>query len=1177
MGGSSKKQTVGYKYYLGLHAIFTHGPVDSLTRVFFDKKLAFDDTVTTATSFGISKNNLFGGEDVGAEGGVAGVVDWCPGYPTQPRNTYLQSKLGTEIPAFRGVSGLVFNDFYFGTSKYIKQVSARMTRIHKTTGGATQWYDEKAEVLGTDSLFEGQSYDLATTFPTLTLGDPTYPPIGSLYPATLTIGPFSRGCVIVAGTLGGTGNATADDFFIIDGAQFPGTAFQTHPAGTIFKSYLAAGQTCIVQVKNTFNNFCGATGTLSAVPFSNGDMNPAHIIRECLIDPTWGMGYQAGDIDDDSFEAAADTLYSEGFGLSLLWDRQMQIEQFIGEIIKHIDGALYIDRQTGLFTLQLIRGDYDVESLPLLDESNIDKIEGFSHPVFGELVNSVTVNFWDAKANQDSSVTIGDPALIQMQQAVINTTLQYPGITNPALASRVGMRDLTTLSNPLVSCTIYANSIAEPFRIGSVFLFSWEDYGIVEMPMRVTAIAYGDGVKNAVKMTCTQDVFKLPATGTITPPSNEWEDPNQPAAPVTIQYAEEMTYFELVQRQGQSDVDARIGVDPNIGLTAFACSRPQSSAVNALVYIDAGSGYEQVISSADFAPSALLAEDIGRLDTTFTLKTLVDETLIEVGTYATFVVAGVSGEKVYVADYDDVTNEITVRRGCLDTVPQEYLEDTRLMFDDVYQSSDNIEYVESDSVNVKLLTSTGSSVVDIENATAMTIDFDSRAARPYPPADVKVQGQYWPTDSLLGTVNVTWVTRNRRLQTSADLIGWTDPTVIAEDDVEVAIEVYDEDTETLLFSDSGITSPFDVTSHLVLNSRIELFSVNTVTSLESFNRVIIPVTYGQLELTDDVPNWSVGNSYSHTAAFVGGSSPFTWSIESGFLPDGLTLNSSTGQISGTPSVAGVFAFKLRITDNLSNFDEVDVELEVFEDPLFANVVALLHCEGVDASTTFTDEKGKTWTASGTAQIDTAQFKFGGASYLDNTTTSYIQAASDADFGYGTGDFVIEFWHRPLSLPTSGFLHDQRSAGGTVAPAMYVQTDGTLRYHPAGVDRIISAAGTIVLNTWKHIALAKINGSSKMFVDGSQVGSTYADSNNYVTSHCVFGNAGDNLTGPFGGHGHYDEIRVTKGSGRGYSANFTPVPYPFPNYDFVRMVTENADEQEVCESGEINLKENPRNV
>ena len=60
------------------------------------------------------------------------------------------------------------------------------------------------------------------------------------------------------------------------------------------------------------------------------DMNPAHIIRECLTQP-WGLGYQSADIDDTSFTAAATALHSEGMGMSILWDKEVPIEDFVCE------------------------------------------------------------------------------------------------------------------------------------------------------------------------------------------------------------------------------------------------------------------------------------------------------------------------------------------------------------------------------------------------------------------------------------------------------------------------------------------------------------------------------------------------------------------------------------------------------------------------------------------------------------------------------------------------------------------------------------------------------------------------------------------------------------------------------------------------------------------------------
>ena len=74
-----------------------------------------------------------------------------------------------------------------------------------------------------------------------------------------------------------------------------------------------------------------------------------HIIRECLTDTTWGMGYAESDIDEPSFILAADTLYDEGIGISLLWDRESEIEEFIEQIKKHINATLNMDRSTGKF------------------------------------------------------------------------------------------------------------------------------------------------------------------------------------------------------------------------------------------------------------------------------------------------------------------------------------------------------------------------------------------------------------------------------------------------------------------------------------------------------------------------------------------------------------------------------------------------------------------------------------------------------------------------------------------------------------------------------------------------------------------------------------------------------------------------------------------------------------
>ncbi|MGI9502880.1 MAG: vWA domain-containing protein, partial [Geminicoccaceae bacterium] len=101
-----------------------------------------------------------------------------------------------------------------------------------------------------------------------------------------------------------------------------------------------------------------------------GDANPIHMIRECLTDRSWGMGAPESCIDDVSFRAAADALFQEKFGLSMIWTQQAEIEKFIREILDHIEANLIVDPADGLFKIKLIRDDIDPDTLPVFDESN---------------------------------------------------------------------------------------------------------------------------------------------------------------------------------------------------------------------------------------------------------------------------------------------------------------------------------------------------------------------------------------------------------------------------------------------------------------------------------------------------------------------------------------------------------------------------------------------------------------------------------------------------------------------------------------------------------------------------------------------------------------------------------------------------------------------------------------
>ena len=75
----------------------------------------------------------------------------------------------------------------------------------------------------------------------------------------------------------------------------------------------------------------------------------------------------------------------------------------------------------------------------------------------------------------------------------------------------------------------------------------------------------------------------------------------------------------------------------------------------------------------------------------------------------------------------------------------------------------------------------------------------------------------------------------------------------------------------------------------------------------------ITITVASLQLTTtSLPAGSVGVSYSQSPVATGGVTPYTWSITRGALPRGLTLNTTTGAITGTPTAAGTFSFTLQV-------------------------------------------------------------------------------------------------------------------------------------------------------------------------------------------------------------------------------------------------------------------------
>lgn len=859
MGGKSKKVTVGYKYYSGQHHVMCHGPIDYFSRILVDDRLAWVG-VEDGGQINITADDLFGGES--REGGISGLVDIEMGRTTQGQNSYLVSQLGADVPAYRGVAGAVLRGCYMGNNPYLKAWAYRGSRVHVRQRGIAQWYDAKAEIASTSGLLDGPwEYQILpfhndpghqnVSIPTTGWDQSANMPFDDskwLYPTPPGWpAPANRSVIWVRKTVEGVNaglqvELRADNgcLLFINGEFVGASNIDNDNIGSNdqFPVYFTVPQTGDLEiVAKAYTEGPGgsqAGNTLSIRITDTADMNPAHLIRECLTDPDWGMGYADADIDAASFTAAADQLYLEGLGMSLLWDRQTTLEDFVGEVVKHIDGALYVSRVTGKFVLKLMRADYDPNALLTLNPSNISKITNPKTPAFSELTNTVTAVFWEAATGKNGSITVQDPALIIMQGRAIATTVQYPGFSNSRNGSIAAQRDLRSLSFPLFSCTVYANRDAKDLNIGDVFKLTWPLWKIENMVMRISAIAFGDGKSSQVRITCVQDVFSTPTIAINQSSGGAWVDPSRPPSNTAETMAVEAPYFELVQVNGEGSTNSDIAGNPDLGYVLGAASKP-TSAISGRIWTDSGDGYNDT-GGFDFAPYAELSAAVTNEKTTvFSITAMQDLDQVTLGTWAQ-----IGTELVRVDAINTGTGQLTVGRGVLDTVPVRHAAGERIFFWDEFSGYDPTEYVIGESIDVKLQPISGAGVVTLGDISAETVTIVGRANKPYAPGDLKINGDSYLDNVYDGLLTVTWVDRDRLQQTGGTLADHFDGGIGPEAGTTYRMRTYIDNVlvdeqDAIAGNSATVTPPYDGDVRIEVSAkRDDIYSYQAATHVFSY-------------------------------------------------------------------------------------------------------------------------------------------------------------------------------------------------------------------------------------------------------------------------------------------------------------------------------------------------------
>jgi hypothetical protein len=229
--------------------------------------------------------------------------------------------------------------------------------------------------------------------------------------------------------------------------------------------------------------------------------------------------------------------------------------------------------------------------------------------------------------------------------------------------------------------------------------------------------------------------------------------------------------------------------------------------------------------------------------------------------------------------------------------------------------------------------------------------------------------------------------------------------------------------------------------------------------------------------------------------------------------------------------------------------------EAGSDPDFSSVVLLSGFEGVDGSTSFVDESSfaRPLTALGSAQVDTAQKKFGLSSALFDGSNDQITAADSADFVIGGGAFTIEFFVRFAvgGAITAGFCGQRDNGSNANSSFMFYIQAGTLnfRYFSSGSLNDSSTAWSPAANTWYHLCVERAGPASviRIYLDGVMFLKDTSSVNGVLNNSSrvfVIGSSDDATT--FDLNGWIDEFRFTNGVARYNSDSGFPVPTaPYP--------------------------------
>lgn len=606
----------------------------------------------------------------------------------------------------------------------------------------------------------------------------------------------------------------------------------------------------------------------SFIDAESPDINPIHKIREILTDDT-AMAKPEIDVNDVNFIKAADRIWDEGLGVSWAVDEKSCLDA-IEELCYHMEAGIRVNRQTGLYEMVLFRDDWFAEDE--IHSITENKIKDLSLEVMNsdDIVNQLNVTYYDRERIKNSTFSVYENGSILTMGYANAESIEFPYFMNMRNAEIVANWKLKQFSTPAWSGS---------FTTGWREARKWNRYDLIRLPWskkwngtilaRIMKINLGNGVDNTVTIDFEE---VIPYSGEMNT-SIIVDDPIDaaPQAPHPATFRTfEIPYYNLVQLKTQTALDLELVKNPDVGFVGAVAGKSQQNSINAQLHTESSVGYE-FVSTVEYASFARIEQPINRLQESFILKN--EDLSIQFRPDSLIMI---DEEIMIYKSYDAETKTLTVERGALDTIPKNHIANTVLYFYEDAFAYDSEEYVPPKTVNMTVLTTTPSGIESLETSPKRQVEIESRAIRPYPPANVKFNDAYYP-ETLITTNDIVlaWSSRNRLLNQITDF--------------------YDSSSD----AESGTTYAYELTSESIILDSASGITLNTATILAS---VLAPNKPHTLRL------WSMRDGYDSYQVFE-----HSFFVESASL----ILTASTDGSSVTGNTVPTASISVNVDESLS--------------------------------------------------------------------------------------------------------------------------------------------------------------------------------------------------------------------------------------------------------------------